>query len=151
MGNKLFGSRYGGTAYQVWVRSADDNQYQLAMTLDHYAADAANTLTDALGIFKREVNMFALQRKYVDARVLYLYCGYTRLARAELSVEKNTLSVCACNEDTLAKWRTATEVLAPTHDGGHEWPLAQKGFDQAFSSPKIDDDGVTLRHVRDGD
>ena len=146
MGNYAF--KTVSPTYTVWARGKDDNQYQETLTLSHYDDEDPNTLTDALGIFRREVNMFALGRKYVDARVLYLYEGMTRLGRAEMKEDDKVLEVRMCDAATLEKWRHAEEVLAPKPGGGSMWPLAQQGFDAAFNRSTEDDDGVTLRHRR---
>lgn len=146
MGNYMFHS--GADEYGVWARQRDTDQYVEAMQLTHYEPDDPNTLTDALGIFRREVNMFALQRKYVDARVLYLYKGSARFGRAELKEDGAVLELTFRDAATMLKWRHADEVLAPKEDGGTEWPLAQSGFDAAFDGCSCDDDDRTLRYRR---
>lgn len=145
MGNYMFTA--ASDCYGVWVRNKETNQYVEALALTHYTEGDPDTLTDALGIFRRETNMYALRRAYVDAKVLYLYCGSRRLARAELQDQGNLLELSFVDAATLQKYRNAKEVLAPTPDGA-QWPLAQDGFNAAFEAARMDDDGYTIRHQR---
>lgn len=134
-----------GTAphtFELWVRRTVENDVRPVLELKHYTKDHPSPLSDALGVFRREMNMFALGRAYVDARVLYLYQGTRRLARAEVHDEgpfDGQLRITFADETTLDLFRGAKEVLAPMPDGSARWPLAQEGFDNQFDSVHNDD------------
>lgn len=130
-------------SYVIWTRQKEDNKYREAMALDHFEPGDENTLRDAMGMFQREVYMFALGRKYVDAQVLYLYSGYSRLARAEMKDDGDVLHLVFPNTKMLRRWGEAPEMLAPK-----QWPLAKSGFESVFDAAEPGDDEVTLRHRR---
>ena len=134
--------------YVIWARGKETNEYEEAMKLKHCDEEEAKnheeTLHIALGTFRREVNMFALGRKYVDAQVLYLYDGSSRLARAEMKEDNTVLELVFQNPKILRRWKDSPEILAPK-----QWPLAQTGFDAQFDRAEDAADGVTLRHKRD--
>ncbi len=109
-------------SYVIWTRQKEDNKYHEAMALDHFEPDDENTLRDAMGMFQREVYMFALGRKYVDAQVLYLYNGYSRLARAEMKDGGDVLHLTFPNTKMVRRWGEAPEMLAP-----QQWPLFGSG------------------------
>lgn len=139
MGN-IFAS--GPPTFELWVRRSVENDVRPVLELKHYTEDHPSPLSDALGIFRREMNMFALGRAYVDARVLYLYQGTRRLARAEVhdgGAFDGHLRITFADETTLELFRDAKEVLAPMPDGSARWPLAQEGFDSQFDSVHNDE------------
>ena len=140
MGN-AFRSTTKNDTYNVWARQTEDNQYALALCLDHFKPGEENTLRSALGMFRREVYMFSLGRKYVAAEVLYLYDGYSRLARAQ--IKDDVLHLTFPNLKLRRAWESAPELLAP-----EQWPLAQDGFESKFNRPVCDDDEVTMRYRR---
>ena len=122
----------GNSQYTIHVRDQTTNQY---VDEEKLVLSANTTLEVALGVFKREVYMMALGRDWRNAKALYLYNGWRRVARAELS--KNHLSMLFSYAELCETFLRAPEKLT-----GIRWPIASDGFHDRWElTPCGDDDG----------
>ena len=78
MGNYLSNDFY------IYGRKKDTDKYDLLCELKEGTP---------MSRFKHEVYAYALKKRYKDMKSLYLYCGYSRVAKAIMSRE-NEISNC---------------------------------------------------------
>ena len=99
-----------GQAFHTYGRLAQTNTW-----FDNALYTTTDSFEKVIGKFKHQVYSYALQRRYKDMKAIYLYHGYTRLAKAELETptagKTNTLTLSFADEDTLKKFDDAGETL----------------------------------------
>ena len=81
---------------------------------------------DCMACYKHVVFSWALQKKHVDCRCLYLYAGSWRVAKAALDGSTLTLTFRDLADKVL--WYECDEKLPPTY-----WPLCGRTFRQQFT------------------
>jgi hypothetical protein len=129
----------GNSLYTIHVRDQTTNQY----VDDQKLVLSENTALEvALGVFKREVFMMALGRDWRDAKALYLYSGWRRVARAACS--ENHLSLVFSSVGLPETFLDVPEKLT-----GIRWPIAADGFHDRWElTPCGDDDGARNRSLK---
>ena len=65
--------------FYIYSRSNDTDQYKLLFTIDES--------NNPLSRFKHEIYAYALKKKHMEEKCLYLYCGYARMAKCIRTVE----------------------------------------------------------------
>lgn len=113
----------GNSVFSVHCRDKKTHTYNESKKINMSENTA---LATALGVFKREVYMYALEREWVDCKSLYLYNGWTRLAKAE-QTQPNLLTVTFREADDCAKFLEVEEKLT-----GQRWPIAGEAFMQKW-------------------
>ena len=95
---------YWSTEFYLYTRKKDDDNYILRAELKE---------GNPMSRFKHEVYAYTLRKKYKDDKSLYLYCGYSRVAKAiiETKNEINYLVITFCNEDTAKEWDACQEQM----------------------------------------
>lgn len=91
-----------GTSISLYGRRKDNERYKLIYN---------NLQGNAMARFKHEVFGYVLDKLHTEMKSLYLYHGYTRLARAIVPAGTNYLEITFCNMDYAKQWDAAEEQL----------------------------------------
>ena len=91
-----------GTSISLYGRRKDNDRYSLIYN---------NLHGNAMARFKHEVFGYVLDKLHTEMKSLYLYHGYTRLARAIVPAGTNYLEITFCNMDYAKQWDAAEEQL----------------------------------------
>jgi hypothetical protein len=133
----------GASHFVVHARARSSNEYAENPVV---VLPPESELSDALGVFKREMYALALRRDYngdSDPRCLYLYLGWWRLARAEVAADRSWLRLHFRSPDLREAWFAAEERLGP-----QRWPLCGRQFGADFTEtePAVAGDAQFLRN-----
>lgn len=62
--------------------------------------------------FKHEVYAYALHKKYKEDKSLYLYCGYSRVAKAVIEGDDvKYLVITFCSDEAAKEWDECNEQM----------------------------------------
>lgn len=100
--------------FYIYSRTKKDDNYKILHTIK----DGGNPLSR----FKHEVYAYALNRKYIDEKSLYLYCGYARIAKCIRSIENEVpyITVTFGSPDYGDMWDKCREQI-PNVPKDMEW------------------------------
>ena len=117
----------GGT-FSLYGRRKDTERYALIYN---------DLRGNPMARFKHEVYGYVLDKLHVDMKSLYLYNGYTRLARAQIPAGTHYLELDFYNRDYAQQWDAAEEQL----DGVHvEIPWLYRHFAHSWNHIASDAD-----------
>ena len=91
-----------GTSFSLYGRRKDTEGYVLIYS---------NLRGNAMARFKHEVYGYVLDKLHTDMKSLYLYNGYTRVARAIVPAGTNYLELTFASMDEAKQWDAAEEQL----------------------------------------
>ena len=95
-----------GTTFTLYGRRKDTEKYALIYN---------DLRGNPMARFKHEVYGYALDKLHVEMKSLYLYNGYTRIARAVIPAGTFYLEVTFYNNDFATQWDSAEEQLDGVH------------------------------------
>ena len=94
---------YWSSEFYIYSRQKEDDKYQLKEELKE---------GNPMSRFKHEVYAYALNKKYKTDKSLYLYCGYSRVAKAIIEGDDvNYLVVTFCSEEAASEWDECQEQM----------------------------------------
>lgn len=96
------GAYWSGDFY-IYSRQKEDDKYQLKEELKE---------GNPMSRFKHEVYAYALNKNYIDDKSLYLYCGYSRVAKAIVEGDDvQYLVITFCSEEAATEWDKCQEQM----------------------------------------
>ena len=78
---------------------------------ERYALIYNNVRGNHMARYKHEVYGYVLDKLHTDMKSLYLYSGYTRIARARIPAGTNYLELKFATQDDAKAWDAAEEQL----------------------------------------
>jgi hypothetical protein len=94
---------YWSSDFYIYSRQKEDDKYQLKEELKE---------GNPMSRFKHEVYAYALNKKYKDDKSLYLYCGYSRVAKAIVEGDDVLyLVITFCSEEAASEWDNCQEQM----------------------------------------
>jgi hypothetical protein len=94
---------YWSSDFYIYSRQKEDDKYQLKVELKE---------GNPMSRFKHEVFSYALNKNYKDDKSLYLYCGYSRVAKAIVAGDDvQYLVVTFCSEEAANEWDKCQEQM----------------------------------------
>lgn len=121
--------------FYIYSRELSSDKYKLL-----YEIDAQNS--NPLSRFKHEIYAYALKKKHIQEKAIYLYCGYSRVAKCIRVVKDEIpyIHVSFTSEESANMYDTCREQL-PKIDKQMHW------HQQLFSKHWVfqHDDDSTLR------
>lgn len=94
---------YWSTDFYIYSRNKADDKYALKEELKE---------GNPMSRFKHEVYAYALKKKYQKDKSLYLYCGYSRVAKAHIEGDDvQYLVVCFCSDEAAKEWDECQEQM----------------------------------------
>ena len=99
---------YYSTDFTIYGRSLETNRYEL---IDECVEG------NPMSRFKHETYAYALKKKHVGMKALYLYCGYNRIYRASIDVEQDVpyVTVEFSTADAGLEWDNCQEQIPKVH------------------------------------
>ena len=94
---------YWSSEFYIYSRQKEDDKYQLKEELKE---------GNPMSRFKHEVYAYALNKNYKDDKSLYLYCGYSRVAKAIVEGDDvRYLVITFCSEEAASEWDKCQEQM----------------------------------------
>lgn len=94
---------YWSSDFYIYSRQKEDDKYQLKEELKE---------GNPMSRFKHEVFAYALNKNYKDDKSLYLYCGYSRVAKAIIEGDDvQYLVITFCSEEAASEWDKCQEQM----------------------------------------
>lgn len=94
---------YWSTDFYIYSRNKADDKYALQEELKE---------GNPMSRFKHEVYAYALKKKYQKDKSLYLYCGYSRVAKAHIEGDDvQYLVVSFCSDEAAKEWDECQEQM----------------------------------------
>jgi len=94
---------YWSTDFSIYSRNKADDKYALKEELKE---------GNPMSRFKHEVYAYALKKKYQKDKSLYLYCGYSRVAKAHIEGDDvQYLVVSFCSDEAAKEWDECQEQM----------------------------------------
>ena len=94
---------YWSSDFYIYSRQKEDDKYQLKEELKE---------GNPMSRFKHEVYAYALNKNYKDDKSLYLYCGYSRVAKAIVEGDDvRYLVITFCSEEAASEWDKCQEQM----------------------------------------
>jgi len=94
---------YWSSDFYIYSRQKEDDKYQLKEELKE---------GNPMSRFKHEVYAYALSKNYKDDKSLYLYCGYSRVAKAIIEGDDvQYLVITFCSEEAASEWDKCQEQM----------------------------------------
>ena len=94
---------YWSTDFYIYSRTKADDKYELKEDLKE---------GNPMSRFKHEVYAYVLQKKYQSDKSLYLYCGYSRVAKACIEGDDvQYLVVTFCSDEAAKEWDECQEQM----------------------------------------
>lgn len=90
--------------FYLYTRSKETNYYDEGFNFKE---------GNPMSRFKHEVYKYALQQEYKDAKAIYLYCGYTRLTKAMITMQGDVkyLLVSFASDEVAREWDECQEQM----------------------------------------
>ena len=107
-----------GGGYSLYGRLKSNDKYQII----HPTIDS-----DHMARFKHDVYAYALERSHTNMKAIYLYNGYTRVAKAIRPVCSDYLEISFKDQNTATDWDMAEERIRTS-----EVPWLYRHFAHAF-------------------
>ena len=94
--------------FYIYSRNLSDDKYTLL-----YELEEGNPMSR----FKHEIFAFALRKKHANMKSLYLYCGYTRIAKCIKSVvdEIPYMTIDFVAKEHAEAWDACREQIPPIY------------------------------------
>ena len=94
---------YWSSDFYIYSRQKEDDKYQLKEELKE---------GNPMSRFKHEVYAYTLNKNYKDDKSLYLYCGYSRVAKAIIEGDDvQYLVITFCSEEAASEWDKCQEQM----------------------------------------
>ena len=94
---------YWSSDFYVYSRDRETESYVLKEELKE---------GNPMSRFKHEVYAYTLKKKYKKDKSLYLYCGYSRVAKAIIEGDDvKYLVITFCNEEAAKEWDNCQEQM----------------------------------------
>lgn len=132
-------NKMGNAVFSIHSRDKESHAYADALKLSENI-----TLETALGVFKREVYMYALDREWATSKAIYLYNGWRRLAKAELT-HPNLLTLTFREKEDCERFLSVGEKLCHMR-----WPIAGDGFNAKWEITPQEQGSNVVSYVKTG-
>lgn len=94
---------YWSSDFYIYSRKKEDDSYQVEVELRE---------GNPMSRFKHEVYAYALKKKYKQQKSIYLYCGYSRVAKAIVDGDDpQYLVISFCSEEAAKEWDECQEQM----------------------------------------
>ena len=94
---------YWSSDFYIYSRRKEDDKYQLKEELKE---------GNPMSRFKHEVYAYTLNKNYKDDKSMYLYCGYSRVAKAIIEGDDvQYLVITFCSEEAASEWDKCQEQM----------------------------------------
>lgn len=94
---------YWSTDFFIYSRNKSNDKYELKEELKE---------GNPMSRFKHEVYAYAIQKKYQSEKSMYLYCGYSRVAKACIEGDDvQYLVVTFCSDEAAKEWDECQEQM----------------------------------------
>lgn len=94
---------YWSSEFYIYSRLTEGEKYELKEELKE---------GNPMSRFKHEVYAYALQKKHMEVKSLYLYCGYSRVAKAIVEGDEvKYLNVTFCSDEAAKEWDECQEQM----------------------------------------
>ena len=93
--------------------SSEFSLYSRSKTTNYYNLEHEFKEGNPMSRFKHEVYKYALRRAYPEAKAVYLYCGYSRVAKAMIHTVSDVkyLNVEFSNDEAAKEWDDCQEQM----------------------------------------
>lgn len=94
---------YWSSDFYLYSRQKEDDKYILKEEIRE---------GNPMSRFKHEVYAYALHKRHKEDKSLYLYCGYSRVAKAIIEGDDvKYLVITFCSEDAAQEWDACNEQM----------------------------------------
>lgn len=94
---------YWSSDFYIYSRNTSDDKWNLDIELKE---------GNPMSRFKHEVYAYVLQKRYKDSKALYLYCGYSRVAKAIIEGDDvKYLVITFCSDEAAKEWDQCQEQM----------------------------------------
>lgn len=96
--------QYYSQEFKIWARKLEDDSW-----VELHEVGEGNPMSR----FKHEVYAAALKKRYGDKKALYLYCGYNRIAKMELTEQNETpyVVITFTTPEAARQWDSCKEQI----------------------------------------
>ena len=94
---------YWSSDFYLYSRQKENDKYELKEEFKE---------GNPMSRFKHEVYAYALHKKYKEDKSLYLYCGYSRVAKAIIEGDDvKYLVITFCSDEAAKEWDECNEQM----------------------------------------
>lgn len=94
---------YWSSDFYIYSRNISDDKWNIKVELKE---------GNPMSRFKHEVYSYALQKNHKESKALYLYCGYSRVAKAIIEGDDvKYLVITFCSEEASKEWDECQEQM----------------------------------------
>ncbi len=94
---------YWSSDFYIYSRNVSDDKWNIKVELKE---------GNPMSRFKHEVYSYALQKNHKESKALYLYCGYSRVAKAIIEGDDvKYLVISFCSEEASKEWDECQEQM----------------------------------------